>query len=282
MSKIALSVTKYIKYGFNTAQNLIVFLATVFTIFGTSLRNFTPKYFWDCPLCERAVIIIAAFAGLSFVIGYCFFWLNRKRISLTVHNNNVIICYGDIFETCGYKVIPCDTTFSTEADDKNIAKSSLQGQFILKHADKDKVIEAVRETLQKSSGVTKSKTGKIIKYENPCEPNTYLLLALSELDEDKKAHTNMAEFIQTLLQMWKKIDGEYNNHDIVLPLLGAGITRFDDGFKGDPDKNLKLLYCILYTLYLSGIYFNSTLKIVLREDINITLHEVKYTLRRLA
>ena len=284
MSKIMSAAMKYIKYGFDPALKLIGIIATVFTISGTSLKDLIPACYINCHLCERVVITLIAFAGLSLIMGWCSSLRYKGSVNLTIHSgNNVKICYGDIFKACGYKVIPCDTTFSTEADDKKISRKSLHGQFVLNHADKDKVIKTVRGAAKLSSGVPSFKTGTIIRYENPGEPNTYLMLALTELDDDNKAHTNMTEFIQTLLQMWREIDREYNGNDIVIPLLGSGITRFDDVFKNDPDKNLKLLSCMLYTLYISGVHFNnSTLKIVLGKGCNIHLHEVKDMFRKFA
>ena len=60
--------------------------------------------------------------------------------------------------------------------------------------------------------------------------------------------------------------------DIALPLLGAGIVRFDDG----PKYKDALLRCILCTLDSSAVSFNSQVEIVLYDNDNdIPLYEYK-------
>ena len=62
-----------------------------------------------------------------------------------------------------------------------------------------------------------------------------------------------------LMKMWKEINRVYAMNDIVLPVLGTGITRFDDG----PKDNDALLRCMLCTLNSSGVSLKSKVKVVL-------------------
>lgn len=69
----------------------------------------------------------------------------------------------------------------------------------------------------------------------------------------------MAEYEQMLMKMWKEINRVYAMNDIVLPVLGTGIPRFDDG----PKDNDALLRCMLCTLNSSGVSLKSEVKVVL-------------------
>jgi hypothetical protein len=85
------------------------------------------------------------------------------------------------------------------------------------------------------------------------------MLAMTELDENYEAHTNMSVFVQMLMKMWTEINRVYASNDVAIPLLGTGISRFDDG----PKNKETLLKCMLYTLSVSGVNLNSNLKVVL-------------------
>ena len=74
------------------------------------------------------------------------------------------------------------------------------------------------------------------------------------------------------MKMWKEICRVYASHDVSLPLLGAGISRFDDG----PKHRDALLRCMLCTLNSSGISLNANVEIVIYGDIkDIPLYEYK-------
>ena len=54
---------------------------------------------------------------------------------------------------------------------------------------------------------------------------SYLMVAMTALNENWEAHTNMAQYEHTLMEMWKEISRVYARNDIVLPLMGSGIQR---------------------------------------------------------
>ena len=98
------------------------------------------------------------------------------------------------------------------------------------------------------------------------------MLAMTELDENYKAHTNMVKFEQMLMKMWSEIDRIYASNDIVIPLLGTGISRFDDG----PKDKEAILRCMLCTLNNSGVTLNSKVKLVIfGDDKDIPFYEYK-------
>lgn len=83
------------------------------------------------------------------------------------------------------------------------------------------------------------------------------MLVMTELNMQHEAHTNMAKF--ELMKVWTEIDRVYACNDIVFPILGTGISRFDDGSK---DKEV-LLRCMLCTLNSSGVSLKSKVDIMI-------------------
>ena len=84
-----------------------------------------------------------------------------------------------------------------------------------------------------------------------------------------------------LMKMWTEIDRVYASNDIVLPVLGTGISRFDDG----PKDREALLRCMLCTLNSSGVSLKSKVDIIIYGDVkDIPMYEYKnmfhMTLRR--
>ena len=98
------------------------------------------------------------------------------------------------------------------------------------------------------------------------------MLAMTELNEQYEAHTDMAKFELMLMRMWKEIGRVYAYNDIALPVLGTGISRFDDGPKNRED----LLRCMICTLNSSGVVLKSNMEIFIYGDANdIPLYEYR-------
>ena len=85
------------------------------------------------------------------------------------------------------------------------------------------------------------------------------MLAMTELNEDYEARTNMAKFEHMLMKMWREISRVYAGNDVAIPLLGTYISRFDDG----PKNKEALLKCMLCTLNSSGVTLSSEVKVVI-------------------
>lgn len=241
---------------------IVGFLSTIFSMLGISLKDINNSSF-VLNLCNLFFFYI-----LFFLVSFAFLrTVYKDSISLKIAMTNVLVQHGDIFESKGFKVIGCDNHFNVKADDIVISKKSLHGRFLLEHSnynDLKRQIEATARNmkLKKSSeGLYEFPLGTIIKYHSKVDNQTYLLLAMTKLDKDYKSRTTMAEYEQMLINMWKEIDRVYASNDIVLPLLGSGISRFEDG----PKSNGSLLRCILCTFNSSGVRLNSTVKIVLKE-----------------
>lgn len=115
-------------------------------------------------------------------------------------------------------------------------------------------------------------TSSIVRYDSSVDNQTYLMLAMTELDDNYESHTTMAKYEQMLMHMWKEINRVYASNDIVLPILGEGITRFDDR----PKNKDSLLRCMVCTMNASGKTYNSKIRIVIYGNPkDIPLYELK-------
>ncbi len=248
-------------------------ISTVLSILGISLGDRIDLSIW---IGIGVVLLVSLFIYILayFIIGRIF----RESINLTICQTPVSINCGDIFESSGWRVIGCDTHFDTRVDDTVISKKSLHGRLVLDHGKKDEIeaavdAEAKRLGLEKkSNGLYDFPLGTVIRYNSSVDNQTYLMLAMIELNTQYEAHINMAKFELMLMKMWKEIDRVYASNNVVLPVLGNGISRFDDG----PKDKEALLRCMLCTLNSAGVSLNSQVKVVIFGDIkDIPLYEYK-------
>ena len=246
-------------------------ISTVMSILGVSLDEWTNSI-W------RSIGCVLAGAIIIFVLIYILIGRIFKDVRLTIRRTPVSISVGDIFETSGWKVIGCDNHFDLRVDDVIISKKSLHGQLVLNHASIDELTAVIKSEAEKLEipcdelGLYTFPLGTIVPYESSVDGEKYLLLAMTELNNRHEAHTNMAQYEQMLMRMWKEVDRVYAMNDIVLPLLGTGMPRFDDG----PKENSSLLRCMLCTLNSSGVSLKAKVKIVLYGDTkNYKLYEYK-------
>lgn len=226
--------------------------------------------------------LLGCYIVLSILIFVILGYKSRDEVVLNIHGTEVHIKYGDIFqEEDGYRVISFDSAFSTQVDDIVISKNSLQGQLILKPGNKDKIDELVRKESSrrkkndKHQDIYNFPLGTILRFDNSSDGQKYMLLSFLKLDNEYEAHTNMAQYEATLMNMWREIDRVYAKHNVILPVLGDGITRFDDGQK----NTQTLLHCMLCTLNSSGRTLKSKITIVIYGKAQIPLYEYKEMFR---
>lgn len=261
------------KKSLTISATIIGASATLLTILGISLSTFP-----ELTIVTRILIVVFAFI-LLFIVSYVAIGIVfRNSIDLSIHDTHVAVRRGDIFDAQALRVIGCDTHFDTRVDDIVISESSLHGQLVLKHGDAreiENLVSAEAERLnlsQNEDGTFEFPLGTIIVYKSSVDNQTYLLLAMTKLDSDYEAHTNMAEFEQMLMHMWKEIDRTYAGRSVALPILGAGITRFDDG----PKRKEDLLRCMMCTLNSSSAALSSRIDILIFEDASgVPLYELK-------
>ena len=263
-------LSKRIRDSILISSSFIGFISIVCTILGVSLNDLG-----DISICMRVAILVVVF--LLVCIGIYDF-LGKDSIELNIRQTEVTIAQGDIFSAPGLRVIGCDTCYDIRIDDVVISKSSLHGKLFLEHGDIHgirRVVEAEAQRLelkQNSDGLYEFPLGTIICYNSVKDGQTYLMLALSKLNENYEAHTNTAEFVCMLMKLWKELSRVYAGKEIVLPLLGRGILRFDGGSQ----SNNELLKCILFTLRFSGVHFTSKIKILMPDkSSDVLLYEYK-------
>lgn len=267
------NLSKQIRDSIIFSATLIGIISTILSILGVSLGDWKESSIW-----LRISIVLGAFLILcvtTYVIkGKIFSGL----VNLTIRKTSVSIGCGDIFDFSGLRVIGCDTHFDTRVDDIIISKRSLHGQLVMEHGNISEIeaaveTEANRLGLQKNSdGLYDFPLGTIIRYDSSVDKHTYIMLAMTELNAQHEAHTNMAKFELMLMKMWREISRVYALNNVALPLLGTGIPRFDDGPKDKED----LLRCMLCTLNSSGVTLKSKVKFLIFGGNNdIPLYEYK-------
>lgn len=261
--------------------SLVGVISSIFSIIGFSLDSLI-SCIWIRGACVIGSLIVI-FIVCYFLLGF----LYKNSITLEIRKTSVEIMQGDIFKSPGFRIIGCDTHFDTRVDDIVISKKSLHGLLFLNHGRKDEIEIAVQERASKLGlsrnyeGLFDFPLGTIVKYVSSVDNQTYLLVALTEIRNENglyKAYTSDQKFENMLRNMWKELDGVYASHDISIPLLGAGISRFEGGVK----DYRTLLSCILCTLYSSGIVFNSKIRIIIYGDSkDFSLYEYKDVFREI-
>jgi len=235
-------------------------ISTICTIIGFSLADKKIE-----SVRNRFLVVIVLAIALYFVAYIVIGSIFKDRIGLVINNTPVEIMCGDITKTEEYKVIGCDTHFHTTVDDVIISKNSLHGKLVLDHGNAEEIKAAVKKEAERlklnpdADGLYDFPLGTIIRYDSSVDKNTYLMVAMTELDKDYESHTNMAKYEHMLMKMWNEISRVYASHDIVLPILGDGIARFDDR----PKDRYTLIRCMLCTLSGSGIHYNSKIRIMI-------------------
>ena len=104
-----------------------------------------------------------------------------------------------------------------------------------------------------------------IQTRNHYKERRLFLLAFSRFDETNRAFLEINDYIDCLMNMWNECDIHYGGGTVVLPLLGAGITRFR-GYENITEQ--ELLEIIIWTFKTSRIRFQypAKAKVVLTED----------------
>lgn len=226
-----------IKDSFIIAWAIVGLISTILSVLGWSLGSFS-----QLSIVGRIAIVIAVLIGMVVIVYLILGSIFKDAISLYINNTAVSVECGDIFNAPEWRVIGVDTHFDTRVDDIIISVGSLHGKLVLDHGDRAEIdyvveCEAQKRGLQKDEdGLYDFPLGTVIKYESSIDQHIYLMAAISKLDKKHKARTNMEEYERMLMNMWKELDGIYASHDIVMPILGMGITRFD----GPKDKVLML------------------------------------------
>ena len=177
-----------------------------------------------------------------------------KYAYLKINGTNVNVKIGDIFTQDGLKIIGVNNYIDLVADDVIIAKTTLHGQFIMRHENE---IDEIKKAINTSSTLILDENsdrcdqqsydyGSCVLYKD------YILTVLTKFDLRNKAYTSVQEYIQFWMTLWMNIDVLYNSRTINIPILGAGQTRF----RGIKPEKQELIEIGLWTLKESGFHNN--------------------------
>jgi len=263
---------KFIFNNFKYTISIIGIMASLMTIVGISLKEIFP----NTSLINRLLGLFIIYFTLMVIISlFRQVLIFKKGISIKINNNTVYIKQGDIFKVSGKKVIPFNEYFDTSVNDVIVAKNSLHGIFLDKYVnDKEEIMKSIAaDKYSKFKRYKKNNRwaypiGRIIPH------NNYLLLSFTQFNDQNEAHLTKSDYENCLKNMWEEVSRTYSYNPVYLPLLGSGITRFDDWSK---KTNLDLLKCILYALYLTRVDINKPITILLRKEVmvNINIFELK-------
>lgn len=252
------------------SMSILTVVETVFAVVDFGLKNVCSMEWY-----ERFGIIVLCFTLLTTIIAYAKANKANVEISLKIRGIPIIIKEGDIFSEVGWRVIPFNEFFDTKVDDVVIASNTLNGQLIMNHIndidDLRNSIKNAKDTRHLHHTIKGGRKcyplGRIIPYQQ------YLLLAFTHF-EDNQAFLTHNDYEKCLRTMWKEIARVYANKPIVLPLMGSGITRFNDISE---KNNFHLLRCLLCTLKTSLVQINQPITIVLTRQTldDINLYDIK-------
>lgn len=247
--------------GFTIALGILAFVETISAVADIQLGQIVPISTWYM----RLLAIVGILLFIWFVTTFIKYCCSKKSLSLTIRNISVTIKEGDLFKQEDWKLIPCNEYFDTTVDDVIIAHRSLHGMFIdnhvkdvddLKHTITNAKKDIIKGLQDKplSRGRVKFPLGRIIPYQD------YLLLALTHFDEENKAYLTQNDYEACLRAMWQEISRVYAKRSISIPLMGAGITRFEGVYEKSEER---LLRCILCTLKTSDAQIYEPIQIIL-------------------
>lgn len=176
---------------------------------------------------------------------------NRKYVTIKGDCYSIRVEYGNLFEISDRKkVIAFDECFTTKVGDdpSDVNPASVCGQFLQQHPieNMQSLIDSVHlkpaKGKSKFQGKTRYESGRLVPYED------YLLLSFAKLNSNGLGELTRDEFLECLSILWREIDMYYGQKDVVLPILGSGVTRMGD----DSLTQQKLLDIIIASYKLSS------------------------------
>ncbi|MCC2252161.1 DUF6430 domain-containing protein [Virgibacillus sp. AGTR] len=195
--------------------------------------------------------------------------LRLKEINLIIDGSEIVIKAGDIFTFPRniYKVIAFNEFFDTTVDDNIISRSSLNGQYLNKFytntSDLDeRIIQDTRMTFKiVEKNVERPLGGKNIRYRlgSIYKDKDFFLVAFSKFDDKNEANLKLHEYANCLIHFWNEVNTLYAQQEVVVPLLGSGITRHKD-FGATPHQ---LLEVMLWTFKISKVKFREPSKVTI-------------------
>lgn len=219
-----------------------------------------------------AILTLSMIANLTYL-------LCRRKVRLKGANYSIQIEYGDIFKKSNCKkVIPFDECFTVTVGDSpaDINPGSICGQYLTKYPIQD--IKPLIASAHLDPDISKSRYQNKDRYvSGKLVPNSgYLLMAFAKLDDEGLGVLTYDEYLDSLSVLWEEIDKYYQQKDVCIPVLGAGVTRFDS----DSLTQQKLLDIIIESYKISPHKIKSPCKlhIVCKRADGFSLNDIGKTI----
>ncbi len=192
---------------------------------------------------------------------------------IKIGNTRIYLKFGDLFNESGNKVIACNEYFDSIVDDKLISSKTLHGkvmkEYIKDISDFDKQLDndidcknkIIERNCKRNSGKTnKYELGTCFKYKD------FIFVSFTKFDEQNRAYLNLPDYMYCLSNFWNELNRTYNAENVVIPLMGSGITRRPDSSSITKQEQLEML---VNSLKYSNLSFSHdvTITIVLPENL---------------
>lgn len=223
------------------------------------------------------IISLVIFGAIYIVMYICACKITEKTIK--VGSTTVKIKFGDLFKEDGLKVIASNEFFDSEVDEVLISSNTLHGNVIKNHIkdvkDMDKKLEEdsccnskiINPNYKRARGKTKQyELGTCFKYDK------FIFVAFTKFDDQNRAYIELPNYLYCLSNFWIELNRVYDAQNIVVPLLGSGITRLKDFGTITKQEQLELL---VNSLKYTNLTFSHDISITivlpenLKEEISI-------------
>ena len=272
------------KFFIKTLKNTAYVVAPIFTFLPESffkdyvIIDIQPLLF-DNPdttniLINRLLVIIAIFISVFILMLLCLKFKKTCSIENSIYNYSITIERGDIFKQSNCKiVIAFDECFTTKIgnDIGDIKPDSICGQYLKLHPDLD-IKDLIKKSGIKPVGTSKYKDQPKYKIGTILQNDDDLLLAFTRLNKQGRGKLTRNEYIDCLNLLWEEIEQytDSNKKDICMPILGSGITVFEDGYISQQE----LLDIIIWSYKLSIHKTGARLRILYRDTDGFSVNNI--------
>lgn len=238
--------------------------------------------------CRIAISVgILLFVWAFSFIGCSVFVCRKNRYEVLELNGgyHVYVQYGDIFSDKEVLapnkrrniVIPVNCCFDTKVDDDLVSSNTLHGIALNKlyatglfddHSLNEKIQNQLHNRQISATNLTREakRRGNLKRYPvgtvaevKVSDICTYFLLGLSTFDKDLKATTSDDDYVLALIRMLEYCNDRSQQFPVVMPLIGAGLSRTQ---KSEND----ILEYIIKLIQLNKNLLHSDIHIVVRDS----------------
>lgn len=225
-------------------------------------------------------LICLGLVWLAAIVVYVVLRICRQWLTIKGHNYSIRVEYGNILKKKNCKrVINFDECFTTQVGENtaDINPRSICGQYLMMYPELN--IQQLIDDANVKPARSKSMYQKKTRYESgTIIPNGKdLLMAFAKLDENGKGRFfSRDEYLACLNMLWKELEKHYSEHDVCIPILGAGTTSFD-GVSGASFSQQELLDLIILSYKLSShkIKAPHKLRIVCKRNSGFSINKIQ-------